>query len=84
VISFSKPIAFEECEEAIIIEKKIIYEDAKHSSFEKRYLLLGQTNSERKLAIIFTIRENKIRVISARDMNKKEQIHYEEQTKNNS
>lgn len=51
----------------------IFYEgDFKHSHFEKRYMCLGKTDKNRKLFISFTIRKQKIRIISARDQSKKE------------
>jgi uncharacterized DUF497 family protein len=50
--------------------------DEKHSQTENRYLILGKTNQERFLTVIFTIRKNKIRVISARDMKRKEKSIY--------
>lgn len=40
-------------------------------------LSLGRTNKNRKLFSCFTIRNNKIRIISIRDMNKKEAKIYE-------
>jgi uncharacterized protein len=44
---------------------------------EKRYLALGTTNKERLLAIIFTVRKRKlVRVISARNMSRKERNAY--------
>jgi uncharacterized DUF497 family protein len=46
---------------------------------EPRYYVLGRTNDERHLFIVFTIRKNKIRVISARDMSRKERRIYREQ-----
>lgn len=52
-------------------------EDIKHSKAEPRYLALGQTDKGEKLSIIFTIRKNKIRVISARPMSQKERKFYE-------
>ncbi|MCD4774059.1 MAG: BrnT family toxin [Bacteroidales bacterium] len=47
------------------------------------YYLLGSTDSQRLLFIVFTIRESLIRVISARDMSKKERKIYYEQLKKN-
>jgi hypothetical protein len=44
---------------------------------EKRYYALGETNSGRKLFVVFTIRKKLIRPISARDMSKKERKAYE-------
>ncbi len=54
-----------------------IFEDIKHSFIEKRFIAFGFTNRKRKLTIIFSIRNKKIRIISARDMNKKERGEYE-------
>ena len=69
-----------EAEEVFGNEPKVIFEDTEHSISEKRYLILGKTNFGRKLAVFFTFRANKIRVISARDMSRKEIVRYEEAT----
>lgn len=66
-----------EAEEVFFNEPFIVAEDNKHSSNEQRFLGLGKTNKERTLFISFTIRTNKIRIISVRDMNKKEEVIYE-------
>ncbi len=71
-----------EAEEVFDSEPLILLEDAKHSSKEKRFQVLGKTNEERLLSIIFTIRK-KVRIISARDMNKKERRGYEKEVKTN-
>jgi uncharacterized DUF497 family protein len=42
-----------------------------------RYYALGQTDMDRHLFIVFTIRENLIRVISARPMSRRERRVYE-------
>ena len=44
---------------------------------EKRYKALGRCNKNRKLVAIFTLRKGKIRVISVRDMSRKERTEYE-------
>jgi len=54
-------------------------DDYKHSIYEKRWAAFGKTDYGRKLTVIFTIRGNLIRVISARDMNQKERNFYEKQ-----
>ncbi|MBN1893872.1 BrnT family toxin [bacterium] len=54
-----------------------VADDIKHTDKESRFYALGKTDSERLLFIAFTIRNKKIRVISSRDMNKKERIIYE-------
>lgn len=70
-------ISNEETEEAFLDEGKRIAKDILHSKKEKRYILLGQTKKQRILFIVFTIRNKKIRVISARIVNKKEVYLYE-------
>lgn len=65
-----------ECEEVFFNLPLLLADDKAHSQDEKRYYVLGQTNSRRWLFISFTVRENKIRVISARDMNQKEERAY--------
>jgi len=42
------------------------------------FIPLGKTNKGRLLFLVFTIRDNKIRIISAKDMNKKERRIYHE------
>lgn len=54
-----------------------IFEDIKHSFLEKRFLAYGITSRKRRLTIVFSLRNKKIRIISARDMNKKERGEYE-------
>lgn len=63
--------------EEVFINLKFIFEDEKHSLTESRYMIWGETNEGRKLSIFFTIRDKRIRVISARDMHKKERREYE-------
>lgn len=65
-------------------EPLIVTKDEPHSIVEVRYFVLGKTDKERLLFIIFTIRGKKIRIISARDMSKKERRIYYEQIKENS
>jgi len=69
-----------ECEEAFFDENKVILRDILHSGREERYILLGKTTKKRLLFIVFTVRKDKIRVISARDINKKERGLYEKTT----
>lgn len=70
-------VSDQEAEEFFTNEPLIIVVDKKHSSQEQRFQSLGKTNQNRKLFLSFTIRINKIRIISARDMNKKEAKEYE-------
>ena len=73
-------VGSQECEEAFLNHPTLTLPDEKHSTTEGRYLLLGITGLKRKVSIIFTLRRNKVRVISARDTNKKERKFYEEKT----
>ena len=70
-----------ECEEVFFNIPLIVADDAQHSKTEKRYYVLGQTDRGRLLFIAFTIRDNLIRIISARDMNRTESKRYEEYAK---
>jgi uncharacterized DUF497 family protein len=65
-----------ECEQFFFNQPFIVRDDGKHSLAEKRYFALGQTDQARKLFLVFTIRRSLIRVISARDMSKREREVY--------
>jgi len=69
-----------ECEEIFFDEEKIILRDVLHSKKEKRFIILGKTRKNRLLFVAFTKRDNKIRIISARTINKKERRLYEKTT----
>ncbi|MBK7229770.1 MAG: BrnT family toxin [Ignavibacteriales bacterium] len=73
-----------ECEQVFFNQPIIIVDDSKHSEQEKRWFLLGRTDQDRFLFAVFTIREELIRIISARDMNKKEREIYNEEIKKDS
>ena len=70
-----------ECEQVFFNKPTIVADDKKHSQIENRWYLLGQTDTHRLLFVVFTIRKNLIRVISARNMNKRERNIYYEQIK---
>jgi len=69
-------VSNEECEEVFFDSQKRTLRDELHSVNESRFILLGKTKNERILFIVFTTRKEKIRVISARDLNKKEKKLY--------
>ena len=69
-------VMMSECEEIFFNQPLIVFDDLKHSRLEKRFYSLGRTDKKRKLFIVFTIRNNLIRVISARSMSKKEKVRY--------
>ena len=65
-----------ECEQVFFNRPLVVQDDASHSKTEKRFYTLGKTDLDRKLFLVFTIRNNLIRVISARDMSRKERRVY--------
>ncbi len=75
-------VSNEEIEEACFDNDKRIFRDILHSESEDRYLLIGETLAKRKLFIVFTLRDNKIRIISARNLNRREaSLYYEKGNK---
>ena len=74
-------ISTEECEEVFQTDDIFIQEDELHSGSEERYILIGRIKKLRSLFIVFTIRNNCVRVISARNMHKKEILYYEKETR---
>jgi uncharacterized DUF497 family protein len=69
-----------EAEQIFFNEPLLIVPDARHSAEERRIHALGRTDDGRLLHITFTLRQDKtkIRVISARDMSRKERSYYEQ------
>jgi uncharacterized DUF497 family protein len=74
-------VFYTECEEVFFNKPLIVAEDYKHRKHENRYYCLGKTNTQRRLFTVFTIRENKIRIISSRDMSSNERKIYEQKSK---
>jgi uncharacterized DUF497 family protein len=66
-----------ECEQAFFREPFLVAFDESHSGTEQRWHALGQTLADRRLFLVFTVRGALIRVIAARDMNRKERRRYE-------
>jgi len=66
-----------ECEQVLFNRPLLARPDEYHSSAEVRFYLLGKADSGRRLFVVFTIREERIRVISARDQSRKERRSYE-------
>jgi len=65
-----------ECEQFFFNKPLIEKHDKKHSKLENRYYVLGRTNMDRLLFAVFTVRDEKIRIISARDMTVMEMERY--------
>jgi hypothetical protein len=67
-----------ECEEVFFNLPLLVAPDIKHSQHEPRYYVLGRTEADRWLFIAFVVRNKRIRVISAREMNEREAKKYAE------
>jgi len=74
-----------EAEQVFFNVPVLMLPDSAHSHSEPRYHALGRTIDGRRLHITFTLRGGGklIRVISARDMHRKERAHYEQATQDN-
>ena len=75
-------VEFWEAEEIFFNRPLVVREDSEHSSTETRFFALGRTDAGRRLYLAFTLRKNLIRVISTRDMTRREIAvyrHYEEE-----
>lgn len=70
-------VNFKRIEEIFFNEPLIIVEDFSHSENECRCIAFGIDNANEKIMVVFTVRNNLIRVISARKMTRKEKKFYE-------
>ncbi|HWK75086.1 MAG TPA: BrnT family toxin [Povalibacter sp.] len=75
-----------EAEEVFFSTPLLLLDDERHSQHEPRYHALGVTAAGRRLHVSFTLRRagTAIRVISARDMSRKERAVYEQAPKDHS
>lgn len=69
-------VYFRECEEIFNHTPLLVSINASHSMAEIRFQALGKTDQARLIFLVFTMRNNKLRVISARDMSRKERKIY--------
>jgi uncharacterized protein len=78
-------VSMAEAEQVFFNVPVLMLPDSAHSQSEPRYHALGKTIDGRRLHISFTLRGvgKLIRVISARDMHRKERAHYEQATQDN-
>jgi uncharacterized protein len=69
-------VSWVECEQVFFSEPLIAAADQQHSQAEPRYYVLGSTREGRLLFIACTVREQSIRIISARPMSRRERRIY--------
>jgi hypothetical protein len=74
-----------EAEQIFFNEPLLLLPDQRHGEQEQRFHALGRTDEDRLLHLTFTMRGagKLIRIISARDMHRKERRIYEQKTKSN-
>lgn len=70
-----------EAEQVFFNEPVVLLADPRHSMIEDRFHALGTTDDGRRLLIAYTLRADgtRIRIISARDMNRQERKRYDSQ-----
>ena len=73
-------VSWQESEECFF-NRHFIFESKRDVVTEKRWSLLGETLKKRRLAIVFTMRGQKARVISTRPMSRRERSLYEAKKK---
>lgn len=76
--SFVKHGITSEQSEQVFFHPYVLKPDKRHSALEDRLNLIGKTDSGKVLFMSFTVRNNKIRIISARSADKKERKVYEQ------
>lgn len=67
--------------EEIFFSAPLVARDIGHSEAEARYHALGETVLGRRLLAVFTVRARQIRIISVRDMSRRERQAYEKARK---
>jgi hypothetical protein len=65
-----------EAEQTLLNRPLLVALDVKHSQQEPRFLALGRTDALRPLTVAFTVRDTRVRVISARPMSRAERRVY--------
>jgi len=75
--SESHHVSPQEAEQVFFNHPLLVADDTQHSTVEQRFFVLGQTDGNRALFIAFTVRDGKIRVVSARDMSRRERKVYQ-------
>lgn len=65
-----------ESEQVFFNRPVVVAPDVAHSDREPRYAALGRTTAGRRLSVVFTIRGTLVRVISSRDMGRRDRRLY--------
>jgi hypothetical protein len=70
-----------EAEQIFVNRPVVVIGDVAHSGTEARYFSFGRTDGERLLTVVFTVRGQLLRVISARPMSRRERRGYAQATR---
>lgn len=70
-------VSFEEAESVFYDPRSLTIPDPEHSDTELRFIDIGASNYDRILVVVYTEREDRIRLISARPASRKERKLYE-------
>jgi uncharacterized protein len=75
-------VSQQEAEQVFVDPRVLVFVDEMHSGEEQRFHAYGKTALRRRLQVSFTLRQNEtlIRVISSRNMSRKERARYEQET----
>ena len=71
-------VSFDEAKTVFDDPLYIDFYDPDYSDEEDRYIIIGESQQRRLLIVSYTERDHKIRLISAREVTKKEKEDYEE------
>ncbi len=71
-------VSFEEAKTVFDNPLAVIFDDEDHSIDELREIIIGHSQRNRLLLVVFTERANSIRIISTRLANRKEREDYEQ------
>jgi len=71
-------VSFEEASTVFADPLALTIYDPVHSEEENRYVALGESQRRRLLVVVFTDRDDRIRIISARVATRRERKDYEE------
>ena len=70
-------VTFEEASTVFADPLSLTIHDPVHSEDEDRYIALGESQRRRLLVVVFTDRDDRIRIISARAATRRERNNYE-------
>lgn len=70
-------ISFEEAAAVLDDWRQVTLEDKEHSVHEERWTTIGLSDRARLLVVTWTVREGRVRLISARRATKRERHDYE-------